>query len=78
MDQTRTTPRTFSLPERVQIARTLRAFGLDHVRLPGITTLQQPCHGYPNGCTCGCKAKPDQAQDQPAQPWEPRTSRRAA
>ena len=78
MDDAHTQPRTFTLPERIRIARAFKDFGLGHVRLPGITTTGQPCLGYQHGCTCGCKAKPDEARTQPAQPWQPRPARNAA
>lgn len=78
MDTSATQPRTFKLPERVAIARRLKAFGLEHIRLPGITT-GPICMGYANACHCAeCTADPKAADAQPAQPWEPRASKRAA
>lgn len=76
MDDAQTRPRTLDLPDRVRLARALHAHGLGLIRLPGLTS--RPCLGYQHGCTCGCKAKPDPAPEQPAQPWEPRAAKRAA
>lgn len=78
MDPSRTQPRAFTLPERTHITRSLVAHGLAGIRLPGITTTGQVCHGYAHGCGCGCKARPDKAPEQPRQPWEVRPLRKAA
>lgn len=77
MDPSRTKPRDLTLPERLHITKALAHHGLAGVRLPGITTSEQVCHGYGHGCQCGCKARPDQAKPHAPQPWEPR-ERRAA
>lgn len=50
----------------VLAALTARALGLLPLWRP-----RKICHGYQNGCTCGCSSR-KRASTPPKQPWEPR------